>query len=76
MRQVSAHLERERLTVEALLLTHGHVDHIAGVPALRQRTGAPVSMHPQDLTIRSDVARVLDRTELEASPGGPVIEAT
>jgi glyoxylase-like metal-dependent hydrolase (beta-lactamase superfamily II) len=50
-RQLSAHLERERLTVEAILLTHGHVDHIAGVPALRSLTGAPVSMHPDDRAI-------------------------
>ena len=50
-RHVTAFLEREGLAVEALLLTHGHVDHLAGVPALRTATGAPVSMHPQDLAI-------------------------
>jgi glyoxylase-like metal-dependent hydrolase (beta-lactamase superfamily II) len=49
--QVMAHLERERLQVEALALTHGHVDHIAGVPALRAETRAPVLMHPDDLAI-------------------------
>lgn len=38
----------ERRTVETILVTHGHVDHIAGVPAVVSETGAPVAMHPED----------------------------
>ena len=51
VRQVQDHVERAGLQVEALLLTHGHVDHIAGVSALHRLTRAPVAMHPDDLAI-------------------------
>ena len=51
VRQVAEHIERAGLRVETLLLTHGHVDHLAGVPALQTLTGAPVAMHPDDLAI-------------------------
>jgi endoribonuclease LACTB2 len=32
--------------VTAIWLTHHHPDHVAGVPALRQRLGVPVLAHP------------------------------
>ncbi len=47
-RRVLQHLEKEGLQVALILLTHGHVDHIAGVPAARVATGAPIAMHPDD----------------------------
>jgi endoribonuclease LACTB2 len=39
---------RERLgrRVTAIWLTHHHADHVAGVPALRERLGVPVLAHP------------------------------
>ncbi|MGH7500279.1 MAG: MBL fold metallo-hydrolase [Longimicrobiales bacterium] len=41
-------LEAERLGLEAIVLTHAHVDHVEGVPELVRRTGAPVYLHDGD----------------------------
>jgi len=41
-------VRQEGLTVEGILVTHGHIDHVAGVPRLHGETGAPVAMHPDD----------------------------
>ncbi|NLZ19522.1 MAG: MBL fold metallo-hydrolase [Bacteroidales bacterium] len=41
-------LAQENLTPEAILLTHGHIDHIFGVKLLQDRYGIPVYMHPAD----------------------------
>ena len=52
--QVDRVLERvlkERLTVERILVTHGHIDHVGGVPKMHRETGAPIGMHPDDLAI-------------------------
>ena len=34
--------------VVAIIATHGHDDHITGAPGLREATGAPVWLHPDD----------------------------
>jgi hydroxyacylglutathione hydrolase len=44
-------IRQERLTIERILVTHGHIDHVGGVPALHAETGAPIAMHPDDLAI-------------------------
>lgn len=41
-------LEEWGADVAAILLTHAHVDHVAGVPALHEETSAPVYLHPDD----------------------------
>jgi hydroxyacylglutathione hydrolase len=49
--QVRQQIDSEGLTLEHILVTHGHIDHVAGVPALHAQTGAPIAMHPDDLAI-------------------------
>jgi hydroxyacylglutathione hydrolase len=38
-------------TVEAILLTHAHDDHVRVAPALAERTGAELWLHPDDLPL-------------------------
>ncbi|GIF21532.1 glyoxylase-like metal-dependent hydrolase (beta-lactamase superfamily II) [Actinoplanes tereljensis] len=35
-------------TVRAIVCTHAHDDHVRVAPALRERTGAPILLHPAD----------------------------
>lgn len=42
-----AELEARDLTLEAILQTHAHADHIAALPDLVAATGAPVYLHPE-----------------------------
>jgi hydroxyacylglutathione hydrolase len=41
-------IARRGLTVTKILLTHGHFDHVGAVGLLREKTGAPVHIHPGD----------------------------
>ena len=43
-----ARLRGEGWTARAIWLTHGHIDHVAGVAALQAATSAPVYLHPAD----------------------------
>jgi glyoxylase-like metal-dependent hydrolase (beta-lactamase superfamily II) len=39
---------QEGLSIEAIWLTHAHLDHVYGLAEAKQRTGAPVLLHPED----------------------------
>lgn len=43
-----AELDTRRLALEAIWLTHGHIDHIMGVGEVKRATGVPVLLHPAD----------------------------
>ena len=49
--RVLGRVRQDGLTVERILVTHGHIDHVGGVPRMYAETGAPVAMHPDDLAI-------------------------
>src|ERR1700722_19357162 len=41
-------LDTHQLKVKAIIVTHGHIDHVAGAAKLRAITGAPVYMNEND----------------------------
>lgn len=44
-------LERHQLTVKQIVVTHAHIDHIAGAHRLKQLTGAPILYNQHDLPL-------------------------
>lgn len=56
--QLTAFLEKNGLVPEAILLTHGHFDHVWGVAPLLELFPVPVYMHPADKGILQDGASV------------------
>jgi glyoxylase-like metal-dependent hydrolase (beta-lactamase superfamily II) len=49
--RILALLQRHNLTVKQILVTHAHIDHIAGAARLQALTGAPVLYNQNDLPL-------------------------
>jgi hydroxyacylglutathione hydrolase len=47
--EIHRQLAERGLTLEKILLTHGHFDHVGGVRHLKERTGANVCVHPEEV---------------------------
>jgi glyoxylase-like metal-dependent hydrolase (beta-lactamase superfamily II) len=43
-----AEAKRRRVTIESIVLTHAHVDHVEGLAEAKAETGAPIHLHPAD----------------------------
>jgi glyoxylase-like metal-dependent hydrolase (beta-lactamase superfamily II) len=46
--RITAVLDKHQLSVKAIVITHGHIDHVAGAQKLRRLTGAPVYLNERD----------------------------
>jgi glyoxylase-like metal-dependent hydrolase (beta-lactamase superfamily II) len=68
-------LVRERLVLDAILLTHAHLDHIEGVASLVRATGAPTYMHPDDRLLYEHVVQQGLQFGLHVEPQPPVDHA-
>jgi hydroxyacylglutathione hydrolase len=49
--RILAFLQRHRLTVEQIIVTHAHIDHVGGAAQLKRATGAPIYMNQNDLPL-------------------------
>jgi len=49
--RIEASLSKHRLTVDLILNTHGHFDHIGANRALKTSTGAPLMIHKADIKL-------------------------
>lgn len=47
-------IEEEGLKIEAILLTHGHFDHIMGIDGFLERFSVPVYVHEDDERVMND----------------------
>lgn len=53
------YLEKENLTLEAILVTHGHFDHVGALCDLKAKTGAKVYMHENDIPMLGSLEKSL-----------------
>ena len=58
---ILSHIRDRGLKCVEIWLTHAHFDHIMGLAELRERTGAPLRMHPADTGILLDNGKNLMR---------------
>ena len=49
--QILRVIQRYKMRVTSILITHTHIDHVGGLRRLREATGAPVRINPDDLEL-------------------------
>ena len=54
--------------INAILLTHGHFDHMLAAEELQKRTGVPVYVHPLDAPMLSDASLSAYNPEVSSLP--------
>ena len=54
--------------IKAILLTHGHFDHMLAAEELQKRTGVPVYVHPLDAPMLSDASLIAYNPEVSSLP--------
>lgn len=52
--ELAAYIRREELSVQAILLTHGHFDHIMGIDGFLKEYDVPVYAHREEAVLLND----------------------
>ncbi len=69
-------LDQHGLKVSAIVITHAHIDHVAGAEKLRALTGAPVYMNENDRELLDHLDVQADWLGVEPPPRPEVDQAT
>ena len=56
--KILAYVEQNRLQIKYLLNTHGHFDHIQANDAIREKTGAQLAIHADDVELLASPEKV------------------
>ncbi len=51
IQKILAVLAKHNLTVEQIVITHAHIDHVGSAVQLKRLTGAPIAMNQRDLPL-------------------------
>ncbi len=70
--RLAARIERIGTAPAAILLTHGHWDHVAGVGELKDRFDAPIYLHEADRFLYEHVPAQAEYFGFRAGPQPPV----
>ncbi len=54
-KEILAYIREKKLSIQAVLDTHGHCDHIGANDAIRDEMGAPLYIHKADAPMLSDM---------------------
>lgn len=75
--RILASVQRLGLSVDAIINTHGHFDHVGANARLKEATGAPILIHPADgqmLSLVSSVASMYGITGENSPPADNDLE--
>ena len=59
---------RHRITIREIWLTHGHIDHVSGVAAVKQATGALIFLHSLDRALYDGLPEQARMFGMKAGP--------
>ena len=72
--RIRSSVQRLGLTVDAIINTHGHFDHVGGNAMLKEATGAPILIHPADSHMLSMVSSVASMYGISGENSPPADE--
>jgi glyoxylase-like metal-dependent hydrolase (beta-lactamase superfamily II) len=70
--QIARTIHKEDLKIKYILLTHGHLDHVAGVGDLKRSFGGVIGLHQEDLELYESLPKQAASWGLQAEKPPPV----